>query len=242
MTGSNNNKIYNYILKESLKSGNVEDIKTIGFSMEPSLNQNDIISVKGFNNYSIGDIILFDFGNEGILVHRIIEIDESNIFCKGDNAFRIERISKEQVLGKVIKVNNIEIEKCEIEYVYLSKKIGDIFKQSRGSKAITQQTGIYRFYKQYSNDKFDNSLTYYLNPSMILDLQNETLKERLNNINGVVLSNLGIKLLAFLQSPQTYKNIVIEMQKDFDLENHEMLLSFKKELAMLIVNQIVSVS
>ena len=197
MTSSDNNKIYNYIFKESIKSGNIESIKIIGFSMEPSLNQNDIISVKDFDNYSLGDIILFDFENEGILVHRIIDIDKSNVFCKGDNAFRIECISKEQVLGKVIKVNNMEIGKCEIEYVYLSKKIGDIFKQSKCSKDITQQTGIYRFYKQYLNNKFDNSLTYYLNPTVTLDLHNKTVSAVLDNIDDVLLSKLGIKLLAF---------------------------------------------
>ena len=36
--------------------------------------------------------------------------------------------------------------------------------------------------------------------------------------------------------------MIIELKKEFNLENHEMFLSFKKELTMLIVNQIVIVS
>ena len=102
----NNNYDYNLkdVLIDNIKQGNEGIIPIKGISMEPTLYEGDVLVVKTFSSYSVGDIIVFKYFSEGILVHRIIDIEGSVFFCKGDNAKRIEIIMKRQIIGKVIKV------------------------------------------------------------------------------------------------------------------------------------------
>lgn len=94
------------LLKASIINGNVETIKTIGFSMEPIIRQNDKISIKAFDSYFIGEIIVFKYKAQGLLVHRIINIIGNEIMCKGDNTNRVEHITKKDIIGKVILIND----------------------------------------------------------------------------------------------------------------------------------------
>lgn len=86
----------------SIKRGNLGIIPLKGISMLPTLSEGDILYVYAQQEYSIGDIIVFSYPQEGYLVHRIIEIEKGAIMCKGDNSKRIEIIMKRQIVGKVI--------------------------------------------------------------------------------------------------------------------------------------------
>lgn len=56
--------------------------------MLPTLHKGDLITIPKDERYSVGDIVLYPYNNEGYLIHRVIAIeDEGNIFiCRGDNA------------------------------------------------------------------------------------------------------------------------------------------------------------
>ena len=95
------------IFKNSIRCGNVECIKVIGFSMEPTIQQNDTIKVQYVDKYSIGDIILYEYKKQGLLVHRIIAINDNEIWCRGDNAVRIEKIGYADIIGKVVDIQHI---------------------------------------------------------------------------------------------------------------------------------------
>ncbi len=73
-----------------------------GVSMEPILFDGDIIFIEKQSDYYVGDIIVFHYLDEGIIVHRITSINHSAIICKGDNSKRQEIILKRQIIGKVV--------------------------------------------------------------------------------------------------------------------------------------------
>ena len=73
-----------------------------GYSMLPTLTNGSLLWVQAQDNYQVGDIIVFHYLDKGFVVHRIINIRESIIVCKGDNSNRREVILLRQVLGKVV--------------------------------------------------------------------------------------------------------------------------------------------
>jgi signal peptidase I len=73
--------------------------------MAPTINQNDIIVVKRYDNYEVGDIVTFKSDNEYI-THRIVTVNENNYVTKGDaNNAKDVAITKDKVIGKVIKIS-----------------------------------------------------------------------------------------------------------------------------------------
>ena len=74
-------------------------------SMMPALQINDVILVKVTNeNLKNGDIIAFN-GGDAVITHRILFMDGNVITVKGDNNDVVDKpITKEQVIGKVVKV------------------------------------------------------------------------------------------------------------------------------------------
>lgn len=72
--------------------------------MNPTLYEGDEIAVKPSPEYEVGDILVFSYKSDELLVHRLLK-KEGRFFCKGDNAFRLEDITAEQIFGKVISVN-----------------------------------------------------------------------------------------------------------------------------------------
>ena len=70
--------------------------------MFPILKSGDIITVRRKQPYSIGDILVFSYNNEQILVHRLLKIEGNIYFCKGDNSFRLEMVRENNIIGSVI--------------------------------------------------------------------------------------------------------------------------------------------
>lgn len=87
-----------------MKTKAIREVAVQGSSMEPRLRHGDYALIVPQNQYRIGDIVLFPHLQEGLLLHRIVKIDELNYFCKGDNAFRLERVTKDCIIGCVRSV------------------------------------------------------------------------------------------------------------------------------------------
>ena len=71
-------------------------------SMEPCLKTNDLVIIKKFDDYNIGDIVTYT--DKGIYVtHRIISKKNNTFVTKGDaNSAEDEPIYKNSIVGKVI--------------------------------------------------------------------------------------------------------------------------------------------
>lgn len=121
-------------------------IAVCGVSMEPTLHEGDSITVEKCTDYQVGDIIVFRYKYNELLVHRIVKQD-NRFYCKGDNAFRLEDITKDQIAGKIVRINNQPIKKWPVWLIDLSLKVGLVFREQHYNIEATKKTDIY---KQYS--------------------------------------------------------------------------------------------
>ena len=71
-------------------------------SMEPALNENDLIVYSKQPEYKTGDIVCF-MQNARLTAHRIIAVNEDSIVTKGDNSAQNDgEIARNQILGAVV--------------------------------------------------------------------------------------------------------------------------------------------
>lgn len=135
------------------------NITVLGESMNPILYEGDIITVRPSENYYIGDIVVFYYADKELLVHRLLNIKDPYYFCKGDNAFRLENIKKEQILGKIVALKReskiIDIPVFTDELISLSLKIHRIFFNYKFDLTKTRETDEYKKYK-YLLDTLSN--------------------------------------------------------------------------------------
>ena len=77
-------------------------------SMYPTLQKNDIILIKRNSDYKKGDIITYDYENNYLVTHRIIEKNNNFFVTKGDNNNSEDEksIQLENIKGKVITILN----------------------------------------------------------------------------------------------------------------------------------------
>ena len=84
-------------------AGREPEINVVGVSMNPTFFAGDVIAVRRCDEYVPGDILVFDYRDEGLLVHRLVHAD-GTYWCKGDNAFRVEEVEVSRIAGKVVRV------------------------------------------------------------------------------------------------------------------------------------------
>ena len=73
-------------------------------SMEPNIKIGDYVIVSVNGGYDVGDVVMFKRGNSYI-AHRVIEVFDDGIITKGDaNNTEDNKISKDYVVGPVVKV------------------------------------------------------------------------------------------------------------------------------------------
>ena len=77
-------------------------VEVHGISMNPTLYEGDHVLVQRAEHYEIGDILVYDYGDEGLLIHRFLHLEHGLYHCRGDNTVRIERISPKRIMGKVL--------------------------------------------------------------------------------------------------------------------------------------------
>ena len=78
------------------------ELRVDGISMLPILHPGDSIRVCAKDEYAVGDILVFFYKDDSLLVHRLLKVENGRYFCKGDNAFRLEDIEKQNIVGAVM--------------------------------------------------------------------------------------------------------------------------------------------
>ena len=168
-----NNNLIIKILPAVLKTKGQAELTVTGTSMEPTLIEGDLITIIKCNNYTIGDILVFDYKNEGLLVHRLLKTS-IRYFCKGDNSFRLEDMPAEKIIGKVTAVNGVPIAVWQKWKIDLSYAVTRSFVKSKYDITNTMQTDIYKLYSALILGKEENKMNYKKTDKMDFILSDET--------------------------------------------------------------------
>ena len=147
------------IVQALLKTKTLE-VVVMGDSMYPVIHQQDVAIVEAVGEYNVGDIIVYQYEGE-MLVHRIIKKTATTYFCKGDNAFRLEKIEDTDVVGKVCKLfrsgKRIPLLKVNNQFIEMSYKIHILDLKNDFDNNIVKGTKIYKNYIKYlSEECFQN--------------------------------------------------------------------------------------
>ena len=147
-----NNKIFSTVLKRKLSEDNELTINVSGISMMPTILSGDKLIIQSFHNYHIGDVLVFFYGKNKLLVHRLLKINNAIYYCKGDNSFRIEQISSDQIIGKVVYIvrNNemLGLPETDEDLINMSYLVNEEFTRCGYDITRTKQSKIYREYEQ----------------------------------------------------------------------------------------------
>lgn len=124
------------------------NITVTGVSMEPTLFAGDVVTVC-LGEYRPGDILVFYYKEDKLLIHRLLDIKEDRYFCKGDNAFRVEDFTQEQLVGKVVLVNGQPLEPWPDWEIALSRAVGKEFRRCCYDAVLTKESKIYQLYQSF---------------------------------------------------------------------------------------------
>jgi len=120
------------------------ELTVTGISMEPVLHHGDTITVQKKETYEIGDILVFLYKYQELLVHRLLKIENGRYFCKGDNSFRLEDMDASQIIGAVRLDSDPH---RGDEFIEASLEISRIFRRSGFQHEATMETEAYKNYK-----------------------------------------------------------------------------------------------
>lgn len=127
------------------KSRKPFELTVSGVSMLPVLHDGDTITVCRKDCYEIGDIMAFFYKQDELLVHRLLKIEGDRYFCKGDNAFRLEDICEEQILGAVLFENDPH---RNAEFIADSYGINRLFRRCGYDAEKAKKEPEYRLYRK----------------------------------------------------------------------------------------------
>lgn len=72
-------------------------------SMDPAIEENELIIIKECNNYELNDIVTYMDSDGNLITHRIVQIDEYGFISKGDsNDIADENTDINNIEGKVV--------------------------------------------------------------------------------------------------------------------------------------------
>jgi hypothetical protein len=123
------------------------EITVNGQNVEPeySLTLHDVIE------YRPGDILVFPYKKGELLVHRYVGERGGRILCKGDNAFRLEDIGAEDIIGKVESVlcqdGEYPVPDVPEGLTELSLRVGRLFRQNKYDRDATMRTTEYEQFR-----------------------------------------------------------------------------------------------
>lgn len=127
-----------------------------GISMYPVLHENDKVVVVYRESYNIGDVVVFDYDEPSLVIHRVLMKTSNQYVCKGDNTFRLEQIEKNRVLGKVKYIvrndSLLTLPILDNNFIGRSLDVYREYKKNDFNKRLTKQSKVYRdFARDYLN-------------------------------------------------------------------------------------------
>lgn len=238
-----NNLLMNKLLLAQTNSGKEVDISVVGISMNPTLYENDVITVKKYKDYEIGDILVFIYKSEELLVHRLLKKKNDKYFCKGDNSFRLEDITKDQIAGKVIRVNNMQVALCSKCLITLSYMVNCAFKNCRYDICKTKETQIYKLYQKTILRNEEKIVIYKKNETMDYIQADETSLAVFDPETGDThfFDEIGIDILNILSEPCELETLLSKLCEIYDATSDDIRTDVEDFLADTTEKKVVEI-
>ena len=215
---------YKQLLKALKARKKPFQITVTGFSMNPVIYEGDIITTQPQNDYQIGDILVFDYPPEDVvLVHRLLKKGEGIFFCKGDNCYRLEEVTLEQIVGKVTYVNDKEIDTCPPRLISLSYAVNRQFVSLGHSSKRTNETDVYKLFKKIYLDMGEDPMVYQTNKEMEYIQTDETSLAVFDHSSGDthLFDEQGINILNLLEEPRDLESLLNKLCEIYDISPND---------------------
>lgn len=228
------------ILPSVLKAKGQADITVTGISMNPTLFEGDIVTVKRCEEYKTGDILVFTYKNEGLLIHRLLKKD-GRYFCKGDNAFRLEDIEYNEIIGKAVLVNNTPLAEWADWKLRLSMLVNREFVRLHYQKSEAMKTDIYKLYSALILRKEENKMNYKKTDKMDFILSDETTLAVFDPESGntYFFDEIGIDILETLDTPCNMEELLNRLCEIYSATPDEIRADVEEFLADTVAKGIV---
>ena len=129
------------------KKGELE-LTAWGDSMLPVIRPKDIVTLERREKYAVGDVLVFQYNDTDLIMHRLLDKDGDSLICKGDNSFRMERLCGNQVIGRVCRINEKALNNPSEEFVMASLEVGALYLAYHGQLEEVQRDEIYLAYQK----------------------------------------------------------------------------------------------
>lgn len=221
-------KLINFFMKKKsvkeilAKEGNlIYPIK--GTSMLPLLHEgHDQVHLKKCDDYELYDVVLFQSGKASYILHRIVGINDGVYAIIGDNSFRVDYKTKDEILGKMVgfyqKDKYISVD--DQEYIdYLEKRI--LHREDEFAELLKDSEAY--FYKRFK-DAYYEIVRIAIDPNYQIDiskinklcvsekyrLMNTLATKKAEHILGYALNKFDIE---FDEKPRKYLLNSLEISK-----------------------------
>ncbi len=237
-----NNEIFAKILPAIIKSKGEAQITVIGVSMQPTLYEGDEVTIKSCDQYEVGDILVFSYKNEGILIHRLLK-KNSRYFCKGDNAFRLEDIELGQIIGKAVAVNQKPIPAWQDWKINLSYLVNREFVKLHYKREETIKTNIYKLYQDLILRKEEKIMNYKKTEKMDYILSDETSLAVFDPQTGdtYFFDETGIDILNCLSEPCDLETLIDKLCDIYDATPNDIRDDVEEFLAETVEKGVVEI-
>ena len=203
------------------RTGKPFDLTVTGISMNPVLYESDIVTISPEAAYNIGDILVFVYNQNEMLLHRLIEIKDEIYYFKGDNALRMEKALFDQISGKVTGIirneQSIPIPPCTDKLITMAKAVNTMFFKRRYDVEKTKETYIYKMYKKIFIDGEDIKM-YIKNEKMDYIETDETSVAIFNpeNSDTHFLDEAGVDIMKILEQPHDFDALITKICEIYD--------------------------
>ena len=230
------------VLSAQIKAGKAVDISVTGISMEPALHQGDTVTVSACRDYAPGDILVYPYKGS-LLVHRLLVRDGDLLFCKGDNAFRIEDIEAGREMGHAVAVNGRPLPRCPLRLIALSLAVGRAFRQCRYDVARTKDPAVYRLYEAVILKGERETMIYRKNESMEYIQADETSLAVFDPDSGNThfFDETGIDILNCLAEPCDLDGLLHKLCGIYDATPEDIRADVEEFLEQTIEKGVVEV-
>ena len=233
MNKLNSEEINNLMLRAKIQKP--FELIVSGTSMLPVLREGDTVQICGKEEYEAGDILVFLYKENEVLVHRLLKIEEGRYFCKGDNSFRLEDIAKEQIIGVVILEKDPHRTDTFLKDSY---QINRIFRRCKYDIEETKKTPEYLLYRQ---TYLRPGWRYEFSPAVeVLEIDEENLAIYDSDSGDVhYIDETGKSILDLIGTGSTEEDLIVKLCEMYHADKEEIIGDVRDFLDELMQKKVI---